>query len=116
MTYQTTFSGTYRINPQRNPWGLGDFVLFLQGKGMDRFASLVEKYPDVVEPFLDKIHARLIEKGLLSAPAAAAPSGELTDREGWTQLAGLVDEALGDQPQALREALKQAFLAEAAKS
>lgn len=40
----------------------------------------------------------------------------LTDYEGWTMLAGLVDTALGDQPVALREALKIAFLEEASKA
>lgn len=148
--------GTYNVtsipstvpwaNPKRNPapFSVAEFQAFLASKGMDRVAMLVGRYPDVVEPFLGQIHARLIEKGLLSrgpvmisagprpgkryrpgaagegveyaAPTGRAPSGELTDYEGWTQLAGLVDEALGDQPVVLREALKQAFMAEAAKA
>lgn len=122
-----------------------DFQHFLRGAGMDRVAYLVGKYPDVVEPFLAKIEARLLAKGLLKpAPAVSvalpahrgrgkqhqgvggeyahpsasfgSASRELTDREGWSMLADLVDTALGDQPAALRDALKQAFQQEAAKA
>lgn len=123
-----------------------DFQTFLKGAGMDRVAYLVGKYPDVVEPFLGKIEERLIAKGLLKrvAPVSVAlpsrtgrgkqaqgsggeyvhprdsmgssGSRELTDREAWGMLADLVDKALGDQPVALRAALKQAFQAEAAQA
>lgn len=124
-----------------------DFIAFLDSKGMSRLVYLVGKYPDVVEPYLPKIKARLQDKGLLprdykavtlaytkkarrlqgqgsggeyESPAAGydrvrAPKA-LTDAEAFTQLAGLVDSALGDQPAALREALKKAFRDEAAKA
>lgn len=54
------------------------------------------------------------------APSAgydrAEASRPLTDREAWTELAGLVDSALSSEPEALREALKAAFLDEARKA
>lgn len=107
---------TMHYGRRRNPgFTVEDFLRVLREKGLDRMAYLVGQHPDVVEPFLGKIEARLIEKGILAAPAPAAPA-VLSDREGWTQLADLVDSALADQPSALREALKQAFREEAAKA
>jgi hypothetical protein len=54
----------------------------------------------------------------LSAAYEASKRGPraLTDHEGWSQLAELVDSALSDQPDALREALKTAFREEARKA
>jgi hypothetical protein len=110
-----------------------------RSKGLDRLAELVGKYPDIVEPYLGKITEKLVAKGLWKPPYepvsvsvprktarkhdqgsggeyAPVASRELTDREGWTMLADLVDTALATEPVELREALKREFLAEAARA
>lgn len=101
-----------RRNP---PFTVADFQTLLRGLGQARVAELVGKYPDEIEPHLEKIEARLRAKGLLpEVVVAPAPSGELDDRTAWTMLSELVDTALNDQPAELREALKREFLAQAA--
>lgn len=58
-----------------------DFLAFLESKNSPpRILYLLRKYPDVVEPYLDRIYQRLQEKGLISptpqltaAEAAALP-------------------------------------------
>lgn len=132
---------------RRNPaLTVNEFATFI-GSTLknERGAMLIRKYPDVVEPFMPQITAKLLAKGLIGGDArergrararmakvleGARATGRmlarrdsredsarpLSDREGWTMLAGLVDTALGDQPVALREALKAAFLDEASKA
>lgn len=56
-------------------FSLDDFQDFLRSKSMDRLAFLVGKYPEEVEPYLPKIRAKLIAKGLLTdaPPVPVAP-------------------------------------------
>jgi hypothetical protein len=105
----------YRRNP---PFTMQDFLAFLTERGMERLAYLVGEHPDVVEPFLPKLEARLRAKGLLPESAAEeeAATGELSDRDAWNMLADLVPSALSDQPQALRDALVAAFREESARA
>lgn len=98
---------------RHNPYSLQDFLTFLRDQKQDRLVYLVGKHPQVVEPYLEKIHARLVEKGLLRVEP---PAAKFTDRDGWLGLAALVPEALSDQPKALQDALIAEFKAEAAKA
>lgn len=60
---------------------LADFVNVLRQRGApDRVVYLVEKYPDEIEPFLDKIHKRLVAKGIITATAEGG-DGALTEDE-----------------------------------
>lgn len=121
--------------------GFQAFLRSLNMPAMDRLATLMGKYPDDVEPYLPqleivklKIQSRM-QRGALDArrPALRRPGAggaesyagpregyeadrELTMREGWTQLAALVDTALADKPAEYREAVKAVALEEAAKA
>lgn len=102
-----------RYNPD---FTIADFAAFIRAKlGDEDFAYEVESMPHVVTPFLPKIKARLISKGLL-ADDAVAESGTLTDRQAWSMLADLVPSALSDQPKALQDALVAEFRAEASRA
>lgn len=104
----------YRRNP---PFTMQDFLSFLTERGMDRLAYLVGEHPDVVEPFLPKLEARLRAKGLLPEIAEEVVTERaLSDAEAWNMLADLVPSALSDQPAALRDALVAAFREEAARA
>jgi hypothetical protein len=104
----------YRHNP---PFSMSDFTAFLAERGMDRLVYLVGQHPDVVEPFLPKIEAKLRAKGLLpEVVEEVVTERELTDRDAWNMLADLVPSALSDQPQALQDALVAAFREEAARA
>jgi hypothetical protein len=60
---------------------LDEFLNVLRQRGApDRVVYLVQKYPDEIEPFLDKIHKRLVAKGLLTATPEGG-DGALTDDE-----------------------------------
>jgi hypothetical protein len=112
--YGTRYGYGYRRNP---PFTMQDFVSFLSERGMDRLAYLVGEHPDVVEPFLPKLEARLRAKGLLPDVAEEVVTERaLSDAEAWSMLADLVPSALSDQPAALRDALVAAFREEAARA
>ena len=94
-------------------FSIADFATFIRERmGDEDFASEVESLSHIVTPFLPKIEAKLIAKGLLSPKAESAT---LTDRQAWLMLADLVSSALSDQPKALQDALVAEFRAEASR-
>lgn len=61
---------------------LADFVAFLRGiNAPERAVYLIEKYPADVEPFLPKIYARLVAKGMIQPDAPAVSDASLTADE-----------------------------------
>lgn len=88
----------------------------------DALIAMVEGDPDVAQTVADAVSAKLAARAAASGGGAAAAassgsgSGELTDAEGWTMLAGLVDSALSELTADERAAIKSAFMAEAARS
>lgn len=114
-TYSRAARGRHPRRRYNPGFTVNDFQALLSKLGQERTAMLVGKYPDVVEPFLEKIAERLRAKGLIpAAEVVVEETGALSDRQAWTMLAELVDTALSDQPSELREALKAEFLSQAA--
>lgn len=112
----------YRNNPYRhmvNPeaFSLEELAGVARQMGLINLAGLLEMGGDIAIQVAAAIN-EAVNEDEAPAPAKAepAPTGEMSDYEGWTTLAGLVDEALSDQPAELRTALKEAFRAEANKA
>jgi hypothetical protein len=108
-------------------------------KDADALVALCDADPTFAESFTTAVNAKLEKRAAakaaaseaakaeksaaaavvaaVSSPASsAASSAALTDQQGWTMLADLVDTALPDLTAEEREALKAAFRAEAASA
>ncbi len=71
---------------------VADFVRVLQGMNQFLLAEIILEFPEEVEPYLDKIQAKLIEKGVI--PAAAAPADFTPSEQAVLPLLRELDNAL----------------------
>lgn len=60
------------------------FLDVLTASGQARAAELVARYPEMVEPYLGRLHEQLTRKGIIAKPVA--------DHVAWRRLAKLVPE------------------------
>lgn len=87
---------------RRNPeFSVRAFSALLKEHGRTRAAELVQKYPDVVEPHLGAIEARLAARGFLNKP--------LSDVDAWTELAWLAPKVLAGEEAGLVDAAVREF-------
>ncbi len=45
-----------------------DFIAVLRDNGADELSELITEFPEEVEPFLDRIQVRLVDKGMMAPP------------------------------------------------
>lgn len=75
-----------RLRRQRhNPdFTVAELLDVLTTHGQQRTAELVARYPEMVEPYLHRLHEQLTRKGAIAKPVA--------DHVAWRQLAKLTPE------------------------